>query len=88
MNLPAECPSPAESLPSRDNKSNGAKRPHNKSRPDGRKMGVFDPREQAAGGLRVSSEGVGVWAFKIVELRMQEGGKRERSKEKEKLNWS
>ena len=46
-------------------------------------MGSSDPRVQAAGGRRVSSEGAVVWAFKMSELRMYEG-KEERKIERER----
>ena len=48
-----------------------------------KKNGSSDPREQAAGGRRVSSEDAGVWAFKMMELRVQEG-KEERKIERER----
>ena len=57
--------------------------PATRVRPTGRKMGSSDPRERAAGGRRVSLEGAGVWAFKMSELRMQEG-KEERKIERER----
>ena len=46
-------------------------------------MRSSDPKERAAGGRRVGLEGAGVWAFKMSELRVQEG-KEERKIERER----